>query len=222
MQYPILEKQLGYIFNNTELLTEALTHRSVSNRNYERLEYLGDSIVNFIIAEDLFQQFPNAFEGQLSRMRATLVKKETLASIARDLDISDFLILGSGELKSGGFRRDSILADAVESLVAAIYLDSDLDRCRETVLQWFGRRLKSITPEVSNKDPKTRLQEYTQARKYTMPEYTLLKTEGEAHNQLFFVSCTISSLSKTTEGSGRSRRRAEQDAAEILLKELHV
>ncbi|MSP53238.1 MAG: ribonuclease III [Gammaproteobacteria bacterium] len=214
-----LQKKLHYTFKNESLLTNALTHRSIGNNNNERLEFLGDSLLNCIIAEVLFHKFPQATEGELSRMRANLVKQESLAMIARDLELGNHIRLGTGELKSGGWRRDSILADAVEAIIAAIYLDTDFLACQTTVLIWFENKLANITEIIDDKDAKTKLQEYLQARKLALPIYELLKTEGLEHNQIFYVWCRVPDLNGETEGHGQSRRHAEQMAAEKYLQE---
>lgn len=215
-----LTRRLGYQFNQPDLCELALTHRSCGKNNNERLEFLGDSIVNFVIADDLFQRFPSAKEGQLSRLRARMVKGETLAEIARELNLGDYLRLGPGELKSGGFRRDSILADAVEALIGAIYLDSGLDVVRGMILQWFSERLESLDIDEALKDSKTRLQELLQSRRFPLPEYELTKVEGEAHDQTFYIECHIKPLEKPTLGVGSSRRQAEQEAARLALSRL--
>lgn len=217
-----LERKLGYTFKDPELAVLALTHRSYGGRNNERLEFLGDSIVNFLIAEDLFQRFPEAREGQLSRLRARMVRGQTLAELAREFGLGDFLLLGSGELKSGGFRRESILADVVEALLGAIYLDSGMDACRERVQVWYESRLKTLSvTDQHNKDPKTRLQEYLQSRQQKLPDYELLSIEGKAHAQTFKVCCHVEGLSDN-EGTGSSRRIAEQQSARNALISLGV
>ena len=213
-----LQKNLHYTFNNPSLLTMALSHRSSTSPNNERLEFFGDSLLNCIIAEALFHKFPRASEGELSRMRASLVKQESLAVVARELDLGHHLRLGTGELKSGGWRRDSILADAVEAIIAAIYLDSDFLICKEKVLLWFDDKLASSTAITDDRDAKTKLQEYLQAHKLALPVYELIKTEGLEHQQIFFVRCQIPDLAGETEGHGQSRRHAEQMAAEKYLK----
>lgn len=217
-----LQKRLGYQFRNPELLTLALTHRSHGNQNNERLEFLGDSIVNMVIAEHLYRSFENAREGQLSRLRARMVKGLTLAEIGREFHLGDYLRMGSGELKSGGFRRDSILADAVESVIGAIYLDSDFHTCRARVLDWFNERLERLDLQDTQKDPKTRLQEYLQSRQFPLPRYDVISVEGEAHAQTFHVECALPSLDRKTTGVGGSRRVAEQQAARNALKSLGV
>lgn len=215
-----LERRLGYHFENPELLDLALTHRSYKGSNNERLEFLGDAILSFVIAEYLYQRFPKAKEGQLSRLRALLVKGVTLAEIGKEFALGEHLNLGGGELKSGGHRRESILADAVESLIGAIYLDSNHDTCREVVLSWYQQRLENLSLEDTEKDPKTRLQEYLQSLKKALPNYQVTQVSGEAHNQGFVVLCQIEELSVTTEGKGSSRRYAEQSAAKKALSEL--
>lgn len=217
-----LSRQLGYQFENVELLEQALTHRSCGSRNNERLEFLGDSILNFTIAEALYEQFPKAKEGQLSRLRAGLVRGLTLAEISREKDVGEHLHLGSGELKSGGFNRDSILADALEAIIGAIYLDSGFDRCRERILHWYQSRLADLSLEDTHKDAKTRLQEFLQSRHYSLPVYHLMRVEGEAHEQVFHVECEVENLEKHTKGRGGSRRIAEQKAAEKALKKMGV
>ncbi|MEH6627328.1 MAG: ribonuclease III [Motiliproteus sp.] len=217
-----LSRALGYQFQNEELMELALTHRSCGNRNNERLEFLGDSILNFVIADALYSQFPKAKEGQLSRLRARLVKGVTLSELAREMALGEYLRLGSGELKSGGFNRDSILADAVEALIGAIYLDGGEVQSRDRILAWYQSRLQSLSLEDTSKDPKTRLQEYLQSRRSELPKYQLLKVEGEAHTQTFYIECEVSLLPKATAGQGKSRRYAEQSAAESALKALGV
>jgi ribonuclease-3 len=217
-----LQRALGYQFVDSSLLELALTHRSVGGRNNERLEFLGDSILNHIIAEAIFSKFPKAREGEMSRMRSSLVKGETLARVARDLDIGDHLVLGSGERKSGGKRRGSILADALEAVIGAILLDSDVDTCRACVLEWFAPRLQALSLDDVSKDAKTRLQEYLQGRQRPLPEYALLGVQGEDHNQQFAVACRLAKPSLVVEGSGSSRRKAEQDAARVALERLQV
>ncbi|WP_166251542.1 ribonuclease III [Marinobacter salicampi] len=217
-----LQRRLGYQFREPERLLLALTHRSFGNQNNERLEFLGDSIVNMVIAEYLYGCFEGAREGQLSRLRARMVKGVTLAEIGREFELGQYLRLGSGELKSGGYRRDSILADAVESIIGAIYLDSDFETCRTQVLRWFDERLQNLNIQDTQKDPKTRLQEYLQSRQFPLPQYDVISVEGEAHAQTFHVSCALSSLDRTTTGVGSSRRIAEQQAARSALKALGV
>lgn len=217
-----LERKLGYPFRDRSLLTLALTHRSCKGANNERLEYLGDAILSFIIADYLYAHFPQAKEGQMSRLRASLVKGVTLAKIGKEFSLGDYLRLGAGELKSGGHRRDSILADAVESIIGAILLDSDVDQCREVVLSWYAPRLEGLTLRDTVKDPKTRLQEYLQSIKKALPNYSVTNVTGEAHEQTFSVICTIDDFEIKTEGVGSSRRFAEQEAAKAALAQLEA
>ncbi len=212
-----LSKTIGYIFSDEALLLQALTHRSFSNKNNERLEFLGDSIINFVIADVLYRLYPDAKEGALSRLRAILVKGETLAELAKEFELGQYLRLGSGELKSGGFRRPSILADAVEAIIGGMYLDSDMETVKSIVSKWFAKRVENAIELHDTKDAKTRLQEYLQARKLPLPIYTLIKTEGEHHQQTFYIDCSVVGLELISSGDGDSRRRAEQVAAEEFL-----
>ncbi|PHR64534.1 ribonuclease III [Pseudidiomarina marina] len=215
-----LEKSFGYTFKNRDALTQALTHRSAAAKHNERLEFLGDSVLGIIISEALFEQFPDIDEGDLSRMRATLVCGRSLAKLAQRFDLGKFLVLGPGEMKSGGHRRESILADAVEALLGAMYLESNLNTCREVVLNWYAKQLAAIKPGVSHKDPKTRLQEYLQGRQCALPVYEVVATQGQAHNQQFTVSCQVDGLKEPILGTGTSRRKAEQQAATEALEQL--
>jgi len=219
-----LLEALGYKFRDPVWLELALTHRSGSGaRNNERLEFLGDSILNFVVADFLYQRFPAENEGRLSRLRARLVKQETLADVARDLHLGDYLKLGAGELKSGGFRRESILADTVEAVLGAIYRDcQDMHLCSERVQAWFGERLSDVGRETVLKDSKSRLQEFLQGRRFGLPVYTVVSIQGEAHNQFFHVSCEVPGLAETTQGRGVSRRYAEQEAAAQALLQLGI
>jgi len=215
-----LYRRLGYRFRDGELLDNALTHRSAGSHNNERLEFLGDAILSFVISAELYRRFPEADEGALSRLRATLVKGDTLAALARSLSLGDYLNLGSGELKSGGFRRDSILADALEAIFGAAFLDSDIGEARTLILGMFDEMLAEATPAGNLKDPKTRLQEWLQARRQPLPTYTVLSMEGEQHDQTFVVSCSVDGLPEPVIGSARSRRKAEQAAATLALQTL--
>ena len=217
-----LQRALGYQFADSSLLDLALTHRSVGGRNNERLEFLGDSIVNHIIAEALYSKFPDASEGDMSRMRASLVKGVTLAEVARELELGEHLLLGPGERKSGGKRRGSILADALEAVTGAILLDSDVATCRGCVLTWFRDRLDSFSLESADKDAKTQLQEYLQGRQRALPQYELVGVSGEDHDQQFQVACRIAKPALVVEGAGNSRRKAEQVAARIALERLEA
>lgn len=213
-----LERALGCRLPEPALLEEALTHRSFSSRNNERLEYLGDAVLSFVVAGILFRTFPDASEGELSRFRASLVSGESLGTIALELGLGDHLRLGEGELKSGGFRRASILADALEAVVGAIYLGAGLDAAREAVERLLRPRLATLPSAAELKDPKTRLQERLQADGLALPRYEVLEVSGEPHDQRFRVRCTADDLGISTEASGTSRRRAEQEAAERLLE----
>ena len=217
-----LERKIGYSFSNREYLVQALTHRSMGGAHYERLEFLGDSLLGMFIAEALFDQFPKSSEGDLSRMRATLVRGQTLAEIARELELGDHLRLGPGELKSGGFSRDSILADAVEAIIAAVYIDRDMEACKTLVLRWYQGRLQQIEPGNNQKDPKTQLQEWLQGRRLPLPVYEVLEVTGQAHNQKFTMSCQVEGVEQQLVGSGTSRRKAEQDAAQKTLEIIHA
>ncbi|WGL16716.1 ribonuclease III [Microbulbifer bruguierae] len=207
-----LSNRLGHQFTQVELLSLALTHRSHGSRNNERLEFLGDSILGLTISAALFEQFPEGREGQMSRLRAQLVSGETLAKVARELELGECLRLGEGEMKSGGHRRASILADAVEAIIGAIYLDAGLDAARERVLTWFGPRLQNLSLETA-KDPKTRLQEWLQARQKPLPEYKVVEIGGEEHSQEFVVECRVDGLKDPVRGSASNRRAAEKAAA---------
>ena len=217
-----LQRKIDYQFQDTGLLKQALTHRSAGHKHNERLEFLGDAILNLTIAEALFHQFPKCNEGELSRMRATLVREPTLAILARDFQLGDYLSLGQGELKSGGFRRESILADCVEALIGAISLDSSLANATEIVTRWYQPLLKDIQPGDNQKDAKTRLQEYLQGNRLPVPTYNIVNIQGEAHNQLFTVECSIQNNDRTFIGKCSSRRKAEQAAAEQILQELKI
>ena len=214
-----LQSRIGYQFQQLDLLVLALTHRSVSQKaNYERLEFLGDSLLGMIIANDLYHRYPLENEGRLTRMRATLVRQETLGKIANDLQLSQSLILSTGELKSGGHHRESILADTVESIIGAIYLDShDLNLLQRIVLKWYTSYFDDLEPTDQLKDPKSRLQEYLQARKKPLPVYEVVDIQGDAPNQHFTVECVVDACPKV-QGEGLSRRFAEQAAAAQILK----
>ncbi|MGB5473539.1 MAG: ribonuclease III [Gammaproteobacteria bacterium] len=214
-----LEQRLGYRFTDASLLQQALSHRSVGSSNNERLEFLGDAVLGTVIAGELYRRFPRASEGRLSRLRATLVRRESLADIARILEIGQYLQLGPGERKSGGHRRDSIMSDAVEAVLGAIYLDSDFATCRRCILALFEARLEELTETAVLKDPKTRLQEFLQARRRPLPEYAVIDVSGDAHAQQFRVECRVDGGEPAT-GAGGSRRQAEQDAAAQILQQL--
>ena len=208
----------GYRFKQTNLLEQALTHRSYSRQqNNERLEFLGDSILNLIISNHIYKRFNAADEGDLSRIRASLVNQETLAQVARQFDLGDYIHLGGGELKSGGFRRASILADALEALIGAVYLDSDYPQTETTVLHLFQEQLKNTDSGANLRDPKTRLQEYLQASKNSLPDYQVEQITGKSHDQVFIVSCKLGDLDLQGKGKGPSRKKAEQQAAQNIL-----
>jgi ribonuclease-3 len=209
-------------FLDQDLLRQALTHRSAGSRNNERLEFLGDALVNLIVADALYRRWPRADEGALTRARAELVRESALAELARGMRLGERLQLGPGEMKSGGHRRDSILADALEALVAAIYLDAGYEACRDAVLPWFQSGIEALPAGKVEKDAKTRLQERLQARQQPLPEYVLLESTGEEHERSFRVRCSIVDPPLRTEGSGTSRRGAEQQAAAELLRELEA
>ncbi len=215
-----LQQALGHSFGRSALLTQALTHRSFGAANNERLEFLGDSVLNCAVAHALYDAFPDLPEGSLSRLRANLVRQETLADIALGLQLGEVLRLGEGELKSGGFRRPSILADAFESIIGAIFLDSGFDHAQRVVHALFAPLIAGIDPRASGKDPKTQLQEILQARRLPLPEYRLVGTLGDAHDQEFIVDCVLGSPRMTTRGQGRNRRAAEQEAARQACAQL--
>lgn len=218
-KYSRLEKSLGYSYNDLEYLKLALTHRSFGYAHNERLEFLGDSILGMIIADKLYELFPKVAEGELTRMRSTLVREGTLAEIAREHSLSDYMRMGPGEMKSGGYRRDSILADAVESILASIYLDSgkDIELVRNVLLGWFKDRLKNVSGACNQKDSKTKLQEYLQGKHSPLPVYTVVKVTGEDHNQKFTVKLEVSFTKDPFSGMGTTRRKAEQNAAAQAL-----
>ncbi|MDP1602603.1 MAG: ribonuclease III [Legionella sp.] len=216
---PRLCRRLGYEFKNIAFLKQALTHCSAGIDNNERFEFLGDSILSFVIANELFERFPEESEGELSRLRSFLVKGEMLAEIAMELQLGDFLYLGQGELKSGGFRRSSILADALEAVIAAVFFDGGMPASQQLILHLYSTRLNEKDVLKNNiKDAKTQLQEFLQAEKLALPTYKLIKMEGEEHDQVFHISCKINGIEKTTVGIGPNRRKAEQQAAKELLQ----
>ena len=208
-----------HVFSDDGLLRQALTHRSAGQRHNERLEFLGDALVNLFVADALFTRWPKADEGVLTRARAELVRESALATVARTLGVGERLLLGPGELKSGGHRRDSILADALEALVAAIYLDAGYAVCRDTVLQWFEPGIEGLPSGKAGKDAKTRAQEWLQARQLPLPEYVLTETMGEEHERSFRICASTSEPALRAEGIGTSRRAAEQQAAAALLEQ---
>ncbi len=219
--YKQLEKKLGFEFKDPSLLIQALTHRSFKGAHNERLEFVGDSLLGMFVAEALYFKFPKANEGELTRMRSQLVKGQTLTAVAKEFELSDWLRLGPGEMKSGGFRRDSILEDAIEAIIGAVYLDSDIDQCKAFVLSLIESRLDDVDPSKALKDPKTQLQEWLQSRQRPLPVYEVKETSGQAHNQTFTVNCILDD-GQILEATGTSRRKAEQSAArkalEVILK----
>ena len=215
-----LQQQLGYRFSDSSLLHIALTHRSFSAEHNERLEFLGDSLVNMLVAELLFEHFVSEPEGVLTQQRALLVRGVTLAEIAKEFELGQYLKLGSGEIKTGGNQRESILADTVEAIIAAIYLDSDFSHCRQCVRQWYLQRVESINTATKVKDAKTRLQELLQAKGKKLPEYTVLAIDGAQHDQNFTIACKVALLPKGVEATAKSRKKAEQLAAAQVLTTL--
>jgi ribonuclease-3 len=215
-----LFRRLGYAFADPALLERALTHRSYGGNHYERLEFLGDSVLSFAISAELYDRFPELTEGELTRLRASLVKQDTLAQVARRVEIGEALLLGGGELKSGGFERDSILADALEAVLGAVFLDGGIAAARATIARLFHALLAELDPRTISKDPKTSLQELLQKQALATPSYQLLETSGDAHNQTFVVECRVPELSLCTRGEGSTRRAAEQQAAQQALVQL--
>lgn len=215
-----LEARLGYTYRQQSLLVQALTHRSHSAVNYERLEFLGDAILNFSIASELFARFEDATEGELSRFRASLVRRSTLAAIARELDLGEHLTMGAGEMKSGGFTRDSILSDTLEAIIGAIYLDGGITAASGCVSSLFASRLGNLSTAGPDKDAKSKLQEYLQGMGAPLPEYVLVQLQGKPPDQVFAVECRSGRLKAAIRATGTSRRRAEQSAADLALREL--
>lgn len=220
-KHTALSKKLGISFNNPQIFTMALTHRSANSKNNERLEFLGDSILGFVVAQKLYDLFPSASEGVLSRLRASLVNQSSLAELARQHQLGDYLLLGSGELKSGGFRRDSILSDALEAIMGALFKDQGINACQTWIELLFAEKLNDLSLDNWQKDPKTQLQELMQSKKQILPEYTLITMSGLAHEQMFQVKCSIPLLTDTCVGTGISRKKAEQSAAELMLELLN-
>jgi len=216
----LLQQKLNYQFKDKRQLEVALTHRSASSNHNERLEYLGDAVLGSIIAQQLYQQFPSADEGQLSRLRSFLVKEKALFELAQEIELSEFLRLGGGELKSGGFRRASILSDTFEAIIGAIFLDSDFDTVRQCVLNLYANKLQNLSLDMAKKDPKTQLQEWLQARNIETPLYEVVRSSGKDHAKTYWVSCKVNYQSLESEGEGASRRKAEQDAASKILEKL--
>ncbi|WP_395340978.1 ribonuclease III [Ningiella sp. W23] len=220
INYAPLYESIGHVFNDISLLEQALTHRSAGKRHNERLEFLGDAVLGMCIADSLYEKFPEQPEGTLTRMRSNLVKGATLADIARELNIGGLLKLGSGEMKSGGHRRDSILADCVEALLGAIYLESGIDAVRGVIAKLYKERIEQLDPNVQIKDSKTQLQEYLQSRRLELPAYNVVKVTGKDHAQTFTVSCDVHELQLNAQAIGKSRRIAEQKAAHLIIEKL--
>lgn len=217
-----LQKQINYSFKNIDLLIHALTHHSANKIHNERLEYLGDSILSYVIAEALFERFPKVDEGDLSQMRSSLVCGETLAKMGQNFNIGDSMILGPGELKSGGHRRESIISDAVEAIIGAIYLDSDIQTIKQLILAWYQTRLVQIQPGIKQKDSKTRLQEYLQGQRQNRPVYLIVEVIGDDHDQEFVVQCKLENDDNQYLGRGVNRRKAEQAAAQMAIDKLGI
>ena len=215
-----LQKNINYHFSDAALLKQALTHRSVNKNNNERLEFLGDSILGCVISHELYHRFPLVDEGQLSRLRSSLVRGQTLAKLAKTLNLSETLVLGQGELKSGGFRRESIQADAFEAILGAIFLDSDYVTVSAVILKLYDELLNDASPDDSLKDFKTQLQELLQKKGHSLPIYELIKTKGQDHNAVFYVSCHIKEFNLSVEENAKSIKRAEQACAELILESL--
>ncbi|MCW8092897.1 ribonuclease III [Alteromonas sp. ASW11-130] len=219
-KYAYISKVLGYTFQDVAMLDLALTHRSAAKVHNERLEFLGDAVLGMVIGEALFKKFPNVPEGKLTRMRSTLVKGDTLAELAREAKMGDLIKLGPGEMKSGGSRRGSILADAVEAVLGAIYLEAGMETVKEVILKLWQERIAQLDPNAHPKDNKTRLQEYLQSRRLPLPTYEVINITGKDHAQTFEVSCLAAGLHQPVVALGESRRKAEQQAAKITLEKL--
>ena len=219
-RYHQLCQRIGYQFKDLDNLKLAMTHRSAGSKHNERLEFLGDAVLGMIIAQILYDQFPQVSEGQLTRMRSSLVKGDTLAEIATAFDFGDVLQLGAGELKSGGTANASILADALEAVLGAIYLESGLETCAQLLRIWFAERVQKLDPHMHPKDCKTQLQEYLQGKRQPLPDYQVINVEGKAHAQTFHVTCAVTGLQQAVAASGKSRRKAEQEAARLTLEQL--
>ena len=215
-----LQRRLGYVFDDPELLTLALSHRSFTGRNNERMEFLGDAVLGLVVTDYLYREFSDAREGELSRMRSHIVRGESLAEVAKKLELGADILLGPGEMKSGGHRRDSILGDTVEALLGAVYLDQGIEAARDRIYDWFKSLFESALKVKPLKDSKTTLQEWLQQRGKSLPDYKLVDTGGEAHSRLFTVSCKIGAVTQEMTATASSRRRAEQMVAEQLLTEL--
>lgn len=214
-----LGKVLAYSFTEQELLNTALRHRSMKGVSNERMEFLGDAVLGLVIAAELFHKYPQLQEGELSRLRANLVRKEQLAELAKKFKLGDYLYLGIGERKTDGFRRASILADAMEAVIGAIYLDSNFTICQQTILKWYAKKLTDLA-DARQKDAKSCLQEYLQANKLALPIYEITDTKGKVHEQVFYIECKVEGLKTVTKGKGNSKQEAEQNAAQKFLKKI--
>jgi ribonuclease-3 len=217
---PSLETKIQYTFKNSALLEQALTHRSKSANNYERLEFLGDSILSMVIAQKIYHKYPKLDEGKLTRMRSSLVRGETLSELALEINLSEHIHLGLGELKGGGVNRPSILEDTMEAIFGAVFLDSDFDTVQKLILKIYEKRINDLSPEMNIKDPKTQLQEHLQKYKFSLPIYTLTNTQGKDHNAIFTVSCFLEDKKITIIQKSTSIKKAEQKCAQALLEKL--
>lgn len=223
MDYKPLYRSLGYTFKNKDLLDLALTHRSYASPHNERLEFLGDAVLGLSMAERLYLQYPGCTEGQLTKMRSHLVQGKTLCVMANELGVGPFLRLGTGELKTGGRERDSILEDVVEAIIGAIFLDSDIETAKSIVQFWFEKRLATVSADdAAPRDSKSKLQEYTQGNGHDLPEYETVSIDGKDHNQVFNVVCRINTLGAEAKGVGKNRKNAEQEAAKALISVLKI
>jgi ribonuclease-3 len=219
-RYDKLKAVLDYTFTDMALLEQAFTHRSAAKQHNERLEFLGDAILGMVVAEILYHRFPSQPEGKLTRMRSSLVKGDTLAKIAKEHNFGEYLKLGSGEMKSGGHRRSSILADAVEAVIGAIFIEAGIDAAKNTIVKLFDSRVAELDPNIQIKDNKTQLQEFLQSRQLPLPIYEVVSISGKDHAQTFEVNCTVEPLNSNQLGVGKSRRQAEQNAAKLTLEKL--
>lgn len=222
MSVDLLQKKIGYIFDQHNLLLQALTHKSAGNQHNERLEFLGDAVLNYVITSVLYNKFVYLNEGKMSRIRAHLVQENTLVVLAKEFDLSNYLHVGPGEIKTGGYKRASILANTMEALIGSIFLDSDIKVIEKLIINWYKDLLKKINPYNKQKDPKTRLQEYLQSRRQPLPIYRIKCIEGSAHDQIFSIHCQINELCTSVVGYGASKRKAEQAAAERVLRVLNI
>lgn len=217
-----LQKKIGYIFNNTKILKQTLTHRSANKKHNERMEFLGDAILNYVISNILYKNFPQIEEGNMSRIRSTLVNGYTLTKIAKKFTLGRYLNLGPGEIKNKGFQKESILANSIEALIGGIFLDSNITTIEKIIFKWYKKKIENIYPNKTFKDPKTRLQEYLQKMNLPLPLYSLIKVEGKTHTQKFTIQCKINKKINSILGKGLSKKKAEQDAAKKMLIKLKI